>query len=122
MLFICYANCSTCRRAQEWLDRNGLAYTFRDIREARPTEAELRTWLARSGLPLQRFFNSGGLLYRALELRERLPEMTEAEQLRLLAGDGMLVRRPLLVTEEGAVLVGFREAEWAEALCEGKLR
>ena len=122
MLFICYANCSTCRRAQEWLDRNGLAYTFRDIREARPTEAELRTWLARSGLPLQRFFHSGGLLYRALELRERLPEMTEAEQLRLLAGDGMLVRRPLLVTEEGAVLVGFREAEWAEALCEGKLR
>ena len=96
MLFICYANCSTCRRAQEWLDRNGLAYTFRDIREARPTEAELRTWLARSGLPLQRFFNSGGLLYRALcrlyegkksesDIREFLAAKTDREKAALRA-------------------------------------
>ena len=115
MLFICYPKCSTCRRAQQWLDERGLSYTLRDIKLDRPTEAELRAWHGRSGLPIRRFFNTSGLQYKALGLKDRLPSMTEDEQFSLLASDGMLVRRPILVTDS-AVLAGFREADWAAAL------
>ena len=115
MLFICYPKCSTCRRAQQWLDERGLDYTLRDIKLDRPTEAELRAWHERSGQPLKRFFNTSGLQYKALGLKDRLPAMGEDEQFSLLAGDGMLVKRPILVTDS-AVLVGFREADWAAAL------
>lgn len=115
MLFVCYPKCSTCKKAQAWLDARGAAYTARDIREDSPTEAELRAWHARSGLPLKRFWNTSGQQYRALRLSERLPQMSEDEQFALLASDGMLVRRPLLVDADFA-LPGFREAEWARAL------
>ena len=111
MLFLCYPKCSTCKKAQRWLDENNLSYTFRDIKADNPTAAELADWQKRSGLPLKRFFNTSGQLYRELELSKKLPDMPEAEQLALLASDGMLVKRPILVTEQ-AVLVGFREAEW----------
>lgn len=115
MLFICYPKCSTCRRAQDWLDAHGIAYTLRDIKTDRPSTEELRGWQARSGLPLRRFFNTSGLLYKSLELKDKLPTMDEDAQLELLASDGMLVRRPLLVGES-TVLVGFRQAEWEQAL------
>jgi arsenate reductase len=113
MLFIEYPPCSTCKKAKAWLDDHGLAYETRHIKEENPTYEELKAWQAKSGLPLKRFFNTSGLLYKSLNLKERLPEMTEEEQLRLLASDGMLVKRPILVTEE-RILVGFREAEWTE--------
>ena len=112
MLFICYPKCSTCQKARKWLDERGAAYDLRDIRDDRPTEAELRSWVKKSGLDVRRFFNTSGMQYRALQLKERLPEMTEDEIYALLASDGMLVRRPLLITDE-TVLVGFREAEYA---------
>ena len=115
MLFICYPKCSTCRKAQDWLDAHGIAYTLRDIKTDRPSAEELRTWQARSSLPLRRFFNTSGLLYKSLELKDKLPTMDEDAQLELLASDGMLVRRPLLVGES-TVLVGFRQAEWEQAL------
>ena len=115
MLFICYPKCSTCKKAEAWLDENGLAHDTRDIKLDRPAEAELRAWHERSGLPLRRFFNTSGLLYKELGLKDRLPGMTEGEMYALLATDGMLVKRPILVTED-RVLVGFREAEWADAL------
>ena len=115
MLFICYPKCSTCKKAEAWLNANGLAHDSRDIKIDRPTEAELRTWRESSGLPLRRFFNTSGLLYKELGLKDRLPGMTEDEMYALLATDGMLVKRPLLVTDS-AVLVGFREAEWSSAL------
>ena len=116
MLFICYPKCSTpCRKAQDWLDAHGIAYTLRDIKTDRPSTEELRGWQARSGLPLRRFFNTSGLLYKSLELKDKLPTMDEDAQLELLASDGMLVRRPLLVGES-TVLVGFRQAEWEQAL------
>ena len=111
MLFVCYPKCTTCQKAKAWLEGRGLAFDVRDIKTDRPTEAELRQWHERSGLPLKRFFNTSGLQYKALGLKDRLPEMGEEEQLRLLATDGMLVKRPLLVTEKGA-FPGFREAEW----------
>ncbi|ADU26823.1 arsenate reductase family protein [Ethanoligenens harbinense] len=111
MLFICYPNCSTCRKAQKWLDEHGVAYTVRDIKVENPTEAELRDYFTRSGLPLKRFFNTSGLAYKALTLKDKLPSMSEDEQLALLSTDGMLVKRPLLVTE-AFVLVGFKEPEW----------
>ena len=111
MLFVCYPKCTTCRRAQALLDAKAAEYDFRDIKTDNPTEAELRTWQAKSGLPLKRFFNTSGLQYRALELAKRLPSMTEDEQFRLLATDGMLVKRPILVSGD-LVLVGFKEAEW----------
>ena len=111
MLFICYPKCTTCKKAQKWLDENGLSYTLRDIKAVNPSAEELSDWQKRSGLPLKRFFNTSGQLYRALKLAERLPDMPEAEQLKLLASDGMLVKRPILVTEQ-TVLVGFREKEW----------
>ena len=111
MLFLCYPKCTTCKKAQCWLDENGLTYTLRDIRTDNPTAAELADWQKRSGLPLKRFFNTSGQLYRELALSQKLPDMPEAAQLTLLASDGMLVKRPILVTEQ-TVLVGFREAEW----------
>ncbi len=115
MLFVCYPKCTTCQKAQKWLDAHGVPYAFRHIKEENPTEAELRDWHARSGLPLKRFFNTSGLQYKALQLKDRLPEMSEDEQLALLASDGMLVKRPLLVSDD-FVLVGFKEAEYAAAL------
>ena len=111
MLFICYPKCSTCRKAQAWLEEKNIPYTLRDIKENQPTEQELRTWAAQSGLPLKRFFNTSGLLYKSLQLKDKLPAMSEDEQFALLATDGMLVKRPLLIGD-GFVLVGFKEAEW----------
>lgn len=115
MLFLHYPKCTTCQRARKWLDGQGAAYEARDIKADNPTLEELTAWYRRSGLPLKRFFNTSGLQYRALGLKDRLPDMSEDEQLALLASDGMLVKRPLLVTEE-KVIPGFREAEWLEAL------
>ncbi len=111
----CYNKCSTCRKALQWLDAHGVAHTVVDIRTEHPDEAALRQYHAMSGLPLKRFFNTSGIQYRALELSKKLPTMPEDEQLRLLASDGMLVKRPLLIGD-GFVLAGFREAEWEEAL------
>ncbi len=115
MLFVCYPSCTTCKKAEKWLEDRKLPVEKRHIREDNPTEAELRAWHARSGLPLKRFFNTSGLKYKELELSRRLPDMPEAEQFRLLASDGMLVKRPILVGED-FVLVGFREAEWEKTL------
>ncbi len=115
MLFLCYPKCSTCKKAQNWLQAHGLSYTLRDIQTENPSQEELRQWHAQSGLPLKRFFNTSGQQYRALGLKDKLPAMSEAEQLALLATDGMLVKRPLLVAGD-KVLVGFQEAAWAAAL------
>jgi len=115
MLFIQYPPCSTCKKAKTWLDDHGVVYTDRHIKEQNPTYEELKAWQAKSGLPLKKFFNTSGLLYKSLNLKERLPQMTEEEQLCLLASDGMLVKRPILVTED-RILVGFREAEWEAIL------
>ena len=114
MTFLCYNKCSTCKKAQAWLNDNGIAYTLRDIKTENPTEAELRAWHEKSGLPLKKFFNTSGLQYKALQLKDKLPTMTEDEMFALLATDGMLVKRPMVITEE-SVLVGFKEADW-EAL------
>ena len=116
MLFLEYPPCSTCKKARAWLDAHGVAYTARHIKENNPTYEELKQWLAVSGLPVKKFFNTSGLQYKALNLKERLPGMTVEEQLRLLATDGMLVKRPIVVTDEGKVLTGFKEAEWESAL------
>ena len=115
MVFLCYQTCSTCKKAQKWLDERGIAYDLRPIKEENPTEEELRRWHQMSGLPLKKFFNTSGMQYRALGLKDRLPQMSEDEQFALLATDGMLVKRPLLVGED-FVLVGFQEAAWAEKL------
>jgi arsenate reductase len=115
MLFICYPKCGTCRKAQDWLDKAGVAYTYRDIRLDKPSEKELRRWQAAAGLPLKRFFNTSGLQYKALSLRERLPVMSVDEQFALLATDGMLVKRPILLGD-GVVLVGFKPEEWEARL------
>ena len=115
MLFVQYPPCSTCQRAKKWLDAKGISYTDRHIKQEPPTYEELRNWYERSGLPLKRFFNTSGLVYKSLNLKDRLPTMTEEEQLQLLASDGMLVKRPILVTED-TVLVGFREKEWEKLL------
>ena len=115
MLFLCYSKCSTCKKAQQWLDSQNIAYTFRDIKMDNPSIEELKVWHQKSGLPLRRFFNTSGLQYRALGLKDKLPTMTDEEQYELLATDGMLVKRPLLVTEN-AVIPGFKEAAWAEVL------
>ena len=116
MLFLEYPPCSTCRKAKAWLDGHGVAYTARHIKEQNPTYEELSHWLEISGLPLKKFFNTSGLQYRALELKDRLPGMSAEEQRRLRATDGMLVKRPLVITDEGKVLTGFREKEWEETL------
>ena len=113
--FICYPKCTTCQRAKAWLDDNGVEYELRDIKLQNPGYDELSEWYRRSGLPLKKFFNTSGLLYKSLDLKSKLPEMSEDEMLRLLASDGMLVKRPLLVGD-GLVLVGFREAAWSAAL------
>ena len=115
MLFICYPKCSTCKKAEQYLQAKGLSFTVRDIKTDNPTADELRTWYAASGLPLKRFFNTSGNLYKQLGLKDKLPGMSEAEQLALLATDGMLVKRPLLVGDS-FVLTGFRAAEWEAAL------
>ena len=118
MLFVCYPKCTTCQKALRWLQDRGIDVTIRDIKLQRPCEEELRDWQARSGLPLRKFFNTSGLQYKALGLKDKLPGMSEEEMLQLLATDGMLVKRPLLVGGD-FVLVGFKEAQWAERL--GKL-
>lgn len=115
MLFLEYAKCTTCQKAKRWLDEHQLHYIDRPIKEEHPTAEELRAWQQQSGLPLRRFFNTSGQLYRSLGLKDKLPTLSEEEQLTLLAGDGMLVKRPIVVTED-AVLVGFRPAEWEKAL------
>ena len=115
MTFICYPKCTTCQKAQKWLDENGISYTFRDIKMEHPTYEELSAWHERSGLPLKRFFNTSGLLYKSMGLKDKLPQMSEDEMLKRLAADGMLVKRPLLVGDD-FVLVGFKEAEWESRL------
>ena len=115
MVFLCYERCTTCKRAKAWLIDRGIAFTERPIKEENPSLEELRQWYQRSGLPLKKFFNTSGLLYKSMELKDKLPTMTEEEQLRLLATDGMLVKRPMVIMED-KVLVGFRENEWAEVL------
>ena len=113
--FICYPKCTTCQKARKWLDENNIEYEFRDIKTENPTLEELTAWYRQSGLPLRKFFNTSGLLYKSLELKTKLPEMSEDEMLALLASDGMLVKRPLAVGD-GVVLVGFKEAEWEARL------
>lgn len=115
MLFVCYPKCSTCQKARRWLDEHQIPYTLRDIKEDRPTREELADWHRRSGVPLRRFFNTSGMLYRELGLKDKLAGMGEDEQLDLLSTDGMLVKRPLLVGDD-FVLVGFKESEWVEKL------
>lgn len=111
MLFICYAKCSTCQKAKAWLEQHEISYDSRDIRQENPTYDELAAWHRASGLPLRKFFNTSGTLYKSMNLKEKLPSMTEEEMLRLLATDGMLVKRPLLIGD-GFVLVGFKQDEW----------
>ena len=115
MLFVCYPKCTTCKKAQAFLTETGVQFDLRDIKANNPSETELRAWHKLSGLPLKKFFNTSGLQYKALELKDKLPTMTEDEQFTLLASDGMLVKRPILVTEN-TVLVGFKEADWAAAV------
>lgn len=111
MLFLEYPPCSTCKKAKKWLDENNIVYTARHIKDANPTYDELKSWYQLSGLPLKKFFNTSGLQYRALELKDKLPTMTEEEQLQLLASDGMLVKRPVLVNGS-QIRIGFKEKEW----------
>ena len=115
MLFIEYPKCTTCKKAKKWLDDHGLQYTDRHIKEENPTADELKTWHSKSGLPLKRFFNTSGVLYKEMHLKDKLPEMSEDEQFQLLATDGMLVKRPIIVTDD-KVLTGFKEKEWEETL------
>ena len=115
MLFLQYPPCSTCQKAKKWLDERGISYTDRHIKEQNPTYEELKAWYIRSGLPLKRFFNTSGLLYKSMNLKDRLPGMSEEEQLQLLATDGMLDKRPILITEKG-ITTGFKEAEWHKIL------
>ena len=115
VLFVEYPKCTTCRKAKKWLEEKGIKFEDRDIREQNPSAEELQRWHGISGLPLKRFFNTSGQLYREMNLKDRLPSMTEEEQYRLLASDGMLVKRPIIVSDD-FVLVGFKEAEWSERL------
>lgn len=115
MLFLAYPPCSTCQKAKKWLDGHCLSYDERNIKTERPSAEELRLWADKSGLPLKRFFNTSGMIYRDLGLKDRLATMTREEQLQLLASDGMLVKRPLVIDGD-RILVGFREKEWEEAL------
>lgn len=115
MLFVYYPRCSTCQKAKKWLDENNLKYTERHIVEDNPTYEDLKDWYSRSGLPLKKFFNTSGLLYKDMKLKDKLPGMSEDEQLKLLATNGMLVKRPVVVNGD-TVLLGFKEAEWAEKL------
>ena len=113
--FICYPKCTTCQKARKWLDENNIEYEFRDIKIENPSVKELTAWYKLSGLPLRKFFNTSGLLYKSMELKTKLPNMTDEEMLSLLATDGMLVKRPLAIGDD-FVLVGFKEAEWVEKL------
>ena len=113
--FICYPKCTTCQKAQKWLDEQNIPYELRDIKLENPTLEELTAWYQKSGLPLKKFFNTSGLLYKSMDLKNKLPDMTEQDMLNLLATDGMLVKRPLIVTEQG-ILTGFKEAEWERLL------
>lgn len=113
MIFICYPKCTTCQKAKKWLDDKGIKYELRDIKENKPTADELRKWYKNSGLPLKKFFNTSGLLYKSMELKNKLPDMSDDEQIKLLATDGMLVKRPIL-TDGKKVLVGFKEKEYEE--------
>ena len=115
MEFLCYSKCSTCQKAKKWLDVNGIEYTERPIKEQNPTIEELKAWHKRSGLPLKKFFNTSGLLYKDMKLKDKLPSMSDKEQYALLATDGMLVKRPMVIGND-YVLVGFREADWEEKL------
>ena len=115
MLFICYPKCSTCKKAKKWLDEHNVEYTERHIVENNPTYDELKEWFNKSGLPIKRFFNTSGLLYKEMKLKDQLPTMSEDKQLQLLATNGMLVKRPLIVGEN-TVLTGFKESEWSEAI------
>ncbi len=117
ILFVEYPKCTTCQRAKKWLDSHNIEYSSRHIKEENPTEEELREWHEKSGLPLKRFFNTSGMLYKSMSLKDRLPDMSEKEQYELLAEDGMLVKRPLLVGDD-FVLVGFREKEWEKRFIE----
>ena len=115
LLFLEYPPCSTCKKAKSWLDAHGVQYTSRHIKDQNPSNEELKAWYQKSGLPLKRFFKTSGLLYKSMALKDKLPSMTEEEQLELLSTDGMLVKRPILVSED-FVLVGFKESEWSETL------
>ena len=115
MLVLCYPRCTTCQKAVKWLEEQGKTFTYRNIKDENPSLEDLRQWYKISGLPLKKFFNTSGLQYKALGLKDKLPTMSEEEQLALLASDGMLVKRPMLVGD-GFVLVGFKEADWAEKL------
>lgn len=116
MLFLYYPPCSTCKKAKKWLDDHSITYQERHIKEENPSYEELKNWLELSQLPVKKFFNTSGLQYKALGLKDKLPTMSVEEQLQLLSSDGMLVKRPLIITESGKVLVGFKEAEWNENL------
>jgi arsenate reductase len=111
--FICYPKCTTCQKAKKWLDDNNIEYELRNIKDNNPTVEELTVWHEKSGAPLKKFFNTSGLLYKSMELKDKLPKMTEREMLALLSTDGMLVKRPLLISEN-LVLIGFKEAEWSK--------
>lgn len=115
MEFLCYSKCTTCKKAKKWLDENGIKYTERPMKEQNPSVEELKTWHQRSGLPLKKFFNTSGLLYKDMKLKDKLPGMTEEEQYALLATDGMLVKRPLVIDAD-FVLIGFKEADWETKL------
>jgi len=115
MIFVCYPKCTTCQKAKKWLEGNGIAFEERHIKENNPTVEELKEWHKKSGLPLGKFFNTSGLQYKELKLKDRLPDMSEDEQYSLLASDGMLVKRPILISDD-FVLVGFHETEWKAAL------
>lgn len=116
MLFIHYPKCTTCQKAKKWLDENRISYEARDIKEENPSYEELKEWYAMSGLEIKKFFNTSGLLYKSMNLKEKLEEMSEEEKLRLLASDGMLVKRPLVVTDDGKILLGFREDVYRDSL------
>ncbi len=111
--FICYPKCTTCQKAKKWLDDNHIAYELRDIKSENPTYAELKEWKEKSSLPTRKFFNTSGLLYKSMNLKDKLPDMSEDEMLKLLSTDGMLVKRPLLIAPD-LVLAGFKEAEWSK--------
>ncbi|MDD6191280.1 MAG: arsenate reductase family protein [Firmicutes bacterium] len=115
MLFLCYPKCTTCKKAKKWLDENNIEYSERHIAEENPSYEELKEWHGKSGLPVKKFFNTSGMIYRDMKLKDKLPDMSEDEQLKLLATNGMLVKRPMVIDGDN-VLVGFREAEWEETL------
>ncbi len=115
MLFIEYPKCTTCQKAKKWLDENGFEYQSRHIKDENPSYEELKNWYMQSGLPLKKFFNTSGMLYKSMQLKDKLPTMSEEEQLQLLATDGMLVKRPIIISNK-VILTGFREKEWNEKL------